>query len=390
MLQGIVNSIRRLIHQVVYAFLRYSHFFILLLFIGLIYVPLILYLQYPSLWDRLELELSDFILVILCATLILLFVLERHDILRGIVNSIRLVRQTLRAFFRYPKLVIPLLFSWLIYAPLILYLKYSFPWDQLEFSGFVLVICCIITILSFVLSMSCLTLLEMMQQIESGQRISIWRAFIDAAYRDLPKALPIIFIWAVIWTILTIIFAFLSRRKKHKDEERSLTLESAVRTLSGGGNRFSFNRAFIHSLNKSLRMSVFLIFPSIAWENLGPRQATRRGMRALSTHLSEFASGFVLSEFAALAVFLPPLILLWSADTYGLKFSAQVWATVLIYCAFAWSFSMFIVQMFAGELYLWHLKWEKAGKPGLKNKKRVNKLECVDKPSILDKVPEFV
>jgi hypothetical protein len=310
--------------------------------------------------------------------------------LQGIANSISLMRQTLRAFFRYPQLLIPLLFSWLVYAPLILYLKFSFPWDRFEYSGIILVILCATAILSAALSTSCFVLLEMIQQVESGKRISIWRAFIDAVYRDLPKALPIVFVWAIIWAILAIILAFVSKRKERGDENRSLTFESAARTLSGSGNRFSLTGSYIRSLNKSLRMSVFLIFPSIAWENLGPRKAIKRGMRALRTHLSEFASGFVLSEFVAFAVFLPPIILFRVTDAYDLSVTDKVWAAMLIYCGFAWSFSMFVEQMFAGELYLWHLKWEKAGKPGLKNKKRVNKLECVERPSLLDEVPEFV
>jgi hypothetical protein len=310
--------------------------------------------------------------------------------LRGIVNSISLIRHTLRTFFRYPQLVIPLLVSWLVYAPTVLYLEYYVPWRRLEYSEIFLVIFGAIVILSFALSISCLVLLEMVQQVESGQKIGVWRAFVDAVYHDLPKALPIIFVWAIIWAIFAIILAIVSKRDENGDESRSLTVESAARTLSGSGNRFSLTGSFIRSLNKSLRMSVFLIFPSIAWENVGPREAAKRGMRAIRIHLSEFASGFVLSGFVAFVVSLPPMIMFWTADTFDLSFSGRVWAMVLIYSGFAWSFAVFVEQMFAGELYLWHLKWEKAGKPGLKNKKRVNKLELVERPSLLDEVPEFL
>jgi hypothetical protein len=310
--------------------------------------------------------------------------------LQRIVNGVRLIRHALRTFLRYPQLVIPLLGSWSVYAPLVLYLEYYFPWDQLEFVEGILVCFCAILVLSFTLSLACFVVLEMVQHIESGRRVSVWLAFVDALRYDLPKALPIVFIWAILWLILAVIFAIVSGGKRRRRGEQSLTLKGAARTLSGSDDGFSLSGSYIRELNRGLRMFVFLIFPAIAWENLGPRKAMKRGLRALSTHPVEFSSGFVLSGFAALIVFLPPIVLLWATDTFSLVLSGAVWATVLIYCAFAWSFSIFVEQMFAGELYLWHLKWERAGKPGLKNKKRINKLECVERPSILDEVPEFM
>jgi len=53
-----------------------------------------------------------------------------------IKNGWDLIKTSILVFNRYPKFLIPLLITWLIYAPIILYLEYGFDWDFLSTGQF--------------------------------------------------------------------------------------------------------------------------------------------------------------------------------------------------------------------------------------------------------------
>jgi hypothetical protein len=175
------------------------------------------------------------------------------------------VRESILVFNRYPKFILPLLVVWIIYATIVLYLEYWFNWDAFTFSQVYLIIFGVIFIFAFLLSLSCSVLLELMQQLESGQQISFAEAFKITLTRNMIKILPIVLIWTVIWFILTVIQALLSKDKREKD---SFSAENAAKTLANY-NSISFSRAFFEALEKGVRMVVFLILPAIAWENMG-------------------------------------------------------------------------------------------------------------------------
>jgi hypothetical protein len=122
--------------------------------------------------------------------------------------------------------------------------------------------------------------------------------------------------------------------------------------------------AFIDALKKGVRMVMFLIMPAIAWDNLGFFAATKKGLSVLRAHLGDFASGYALTYAAAAIVFLPPWIIFElrtgrHSNPPLIHFSDSVWVVTTIYVGLAWSFCIYLEQMFMAQLYLWHMKWER-------------------------------
>jgi hypothetical protein len=124
---------------------------------------------------------------------------------------------------------------------------------------------------------------------------------------------------------------------------------------------FSLTQTFMRALKERVRLVVFLILPAIAWENMSFVEAAEKGLVVPKTHLGEFARGYALT-YAAAAV---------------------------IYCGLAWSFSLYLEQMFVAQLYLWHLKWErKFGVARLMKRPRPAFKE-IEPPALLAQVPAF-
>lgn len=305
----------------------------------------------------------------------------------GIKNGWDLIKDSIRVFYYHPKFLIPLLITWLIYAPIILYLEYGFNWDTLSFGQTFLFVFGIIFLFAFLLAFSCSMLLELIQQLESGQRMSLGKAFSHTLAHNILKITPIVIIWTIIWFILLILQAIFSKAKEIKKE--SFTAENAAKTLAGY-RTFSLSRAFFKALEKGVRMIVFLILPAIAWENLSFGKAIKKGIGVFKAHLSEFVSGFVLTWAAAVIIFLPPGILFYISDELGITFPTWVWVVTIIYIAFAWSYAIYLEQMFTAELYMWNLKWEKQIEKEKRLGKPLSKLRDVKRPSVLDEVPELL
>ena len=308
----------------------------------------------------------------------------------GIKNSWDLIKDSIRVFKHYPKFLIPLLVVWLIYAPVILYLEYSFNWDALSVGQIFLFVSGIIFLFAFLLAFSCSVLLELIQQLESGQKMSLIKAFSHTLAHNILKIIPLIIIWTIIWFILFILQAIFSKAEKRK--KGSFTAENAAKTLAGYRNLF-LSRAFFEGLEKGIRMIIFLILPAIAWENLSFGKAFKKGIGVFKTHLSEFVTGFVLTWAAAVIIFLPPAILFYISDQLeplGISFPTWVWIITIIYTAFAWSYSIYLEQMFTAELYLWHLKWERQIEEEKRLGKPLSKLKDVRRPSVLDEVSDLL
>lgn len=304
----------------------------------------------------------------------------------GIKNGSEVIKESLKVFRKHPMFLVPLFGCWTIYAPIIIYFTYFFPWKQYSTLQIFFIVFFIVFIFSSILSFSNLLLLELIQQLESGKRFNLVSAFFEVVSKDLIKALPITFIWVIIWFILTAIEALLSKIENRSGE---FSAENAAKTLAGY-ERFSLSRAFFEALQKGVRMIVFLILPAIAWEDKSPVKATKKGLGVLKTHLAEFTTGFALTELAAIIVFLPPVILFVISDEFEVTFPDFVWYIAIIYCAFAWSFSLFLEQMFAAELYLWHLIWEKECSIAKAENRELPKLREVKRPSVLDDVSDLL
>jgi hypothetical protein len=313
----------------------------------------------------------------------------RRTMFKGIRTASELIKQSLILLGKRPSLLVPLLTCWVLYAPIVLYFKFFFDWSPYPTSSVLLIVLGIITVFSLIIGVSCLILLELIEQIENNENVSVLNAFWSVIKSDFLRALPILLVWALLWFIIHVIQAFF-RRRNSSGKDENFSAQNAARTLAGMNSSWSLSGAFFEALKKGLRMIVFLILPAIAWEELSPISATKKGLSILRAHISEFATGFVLSEAVSVFAFLPAAIIVYVTDKFDIVLSNEVWFGVIIYCAFAWSFSLYIEQMFAAELYLWHMKWVEASEIAKKNKKSPPTFRRIKPPSILDDVPELV
>jgi hypothetical protein len=206
---------------------------------------------------------------------------------------------------------------------------------------------------------------------------------------DFPRALPILLLWPLIWFLITLVQVFTGKKSSH-DQDESFSAENAARTLTGVDTEFSFSAAFFQSLRKGVRMVVFLILPAIAWDELRPMHATRRGLHVLKAHLGIFAKGFILTDIASFIALFPAIILFYFSSEGKIHLPDEAWFGIILYSAFAWTLTFFMEQIYGAQLYLWHLKWVKAVKDAKANDTAPPDFQQVPQPSIMDDIPEFV
>lgn len=220
--------------------------------------------------------------------------------------------------------------------------------------------------------LSCLFLLELIQQIESGKNLSILVAVFDVIRQSAIKALPIAGIWAVLWFILLIF------TPKNRDDDTEASLRDAAETLSGANSPFSLS---VELFKKLMRMFFFLTLPAIAWEGKGPLSGFKQAFRIVKAHPVQFISTYALTLAAATLIALP-LVPFYVAAEAEVVLPAWAYIAVIIYSGIVWTTEIYLEQMSLGLLYLWHLKWEKNGAQG--------QLSDVPQPSLVDEVHELV
>ncbi len=307
---------------------------------------------------------------------------------QSVKDGSRLIKESIRTFNRHPKFIIPLLITWLIYAPIILYLEYSFNWDAFTHSQVLLIVFGIIFVFVFLLSFSCSMLLELIQQLELGKEMSVTNAFRYTLTHNTIRILPIVLVWTIIWFLILVIQAILSEDKEKKEEKESFNAENAAKTLAGY-QKFSLSHALLEALQKGVRMVVFLILPAIAWENLSFWKSVKKGVAVFKSNLSVFSTGFVLTGLATGLILLPSTLLFFISDKMDIMFPAWVWGITITYTAFGWSYSIYLEQMFAAELYLWNYKWEKEVAKAQAENRPIPSLNDISKPSVLDEVNDL-
>jgi len=302
------------------------------------------------------------------------------------------VVHAIAAFQKYPCLALPLLIVWLVYAPSVLYFKFYFHWNR-HSTGDVLVIAFFfIALLSLLILIACDVLLELIQQMEDGPP-SLMSAVAATFRKDLASILPLAMTWAFIWFALTLLEAVLSRRDEDDSGDPELNAHSAAEAIVNYGS-FSLSLVFLQALQKGVRMVAFLILPAIAWENMNFVQATLRGLVVLKNHLGEFARGYALTYAAAAVVFVPPGIVFLLGGRHRhmaplVHFPDAVWVATIIYCGLAWSFCLYLEQMFVAQLYLWHMKWERKFAVAQATKRPLPAFTDIEPPALLAKVPGF-
>lgn len=301
---------------------------------------------------------------------------------RGLKNGWDVINASIKAFFKYPILLIPLLSVWAIYAPTVIYFKWHFDWDIYSTVQTMWIVFFIIWGFALMLTLSCSVLLELIQEKETGKSFNLFKSLGETLTKNIVHILIISFIWAVIWFILTILEIILSNKNSSDDSEKE-TAENVAKTLAGADNASLLSLTF-DALKKGIRMIVFLIIPAFAWEDLGVGKSFKRGFSVLKKRVAEFISGYTLSYLAAFIVFLPPSIMFYMSGKLEIDFPEWSWVVCIIYIAFAWSYTIYLEQMFTAELYLWQLKWESEVRKAEKDGRTPPKFNEVARPSIID------
>ncbi|MGI6241860.1 MAG: hypothetical protein ACOYJW_08020 [Candidatus Omnitrophota bacterium] len=303
-----------------------------------------------------------------------------------IKNGWYLIKESGRVFGRHPKFLIPMVIVWCIYAPTVLYFKYAFDWNAHPTAQCFLIAFAIIFGFSLLISFACSMLLELIQQLESNRKVSVIKAFFSSIRFNAMQILPVAFAWSVIWFVLALIDALLS--KFRGENNQPFNAENSAKTLAGYRDASAVSIS-IEALKKGVRMVVFLILPGIAWDNLNFFQATKKGLVILRTHLSTFIAGFILTDLAAVIIFIMPAILFFLSDKFNVVFPDWVWFVTMIYIAFGWSYALYLEQLVMANLYLWNYKWEKEVARARREGRSIPTLEQIPCPSVLDEVYEL-
>jgi hypothetical protein len=312
--------------------------------------------------------------------------INHHQLFRSLNTGWEVINASTKAFWKHPLLLLPLFTVWGIYASTIIYFKWHFNWDDYSNNHKYLIGFLITFGFAFLLSISCSILLELIQQNETGKRFNLFKSLAETFTKNLIQILVLSFIWAVIWFLLMVIEMFLSRRKSSlKDEEE--TAENIAKTLANSeGNFLSFS---FEALKKGIRMIVFLIMPAFAWENYGIGKSIRRGLAILKQRSTQFISAYTLSYLAAAIVFLPPAIM-YKLSSKNIIFPESAWILCIFYLAFAWSYTIYLEQMMTAELYLRHLKWERAVLEAKSQGKKLPRFYQIRAASLLDKQADLI
>jgi hypothetical protein len=308
---------------------------------------------------------------------------------QGLKDGLSIIKMTNKVLFKYPKLLLPLIIAWIIQVPVILYFTFwindsNILLDSYFFTSFVGVL-----VLSINMSFSAMTLLKMLEQIEINNEISLFKAMWHTYDISMLRAFPIILIWAILWFIVIIIQALTSDKKNKRKKNMEMNTKNVAKALSGF-QKFSLSRALFEAVKTGLRMAVFLIFPAIVWEEDNWSTSIKKGLGVLRFHYKQFAAGFVLTQASAALVFLPAAIFFYidGKESIG-EFPDFVWHIVIVYTSFAWSYSIYIEQMFVADLYLWHKIWQRECDVAESNGEPLPELSDVSSPSFLDGVDEL-
>lgn len=302
-------------------------------------------------------------------------------------RTVSILIDTLKQLLRHPLLLIPIMIGWIYYASAIIYFDYHFNWDSYTFNQGMLIIFLILLSFCFVFSLSSFILLEIIEQIETNNKVNLLKALSDAIFIDTYKALPIIFIWAIIYFILEILEAIFSRRNKDNNH-KTASYENIAGTLSGYDS-FSLTSLSFDIVKSGIRLIVFFIFPAIAWEDENCIGAIKKGTSAIKEHFQELLTGFISIEFVALILGIPAGIMLSLSEHKIMTFSDTAWLYLILYIAFASSLYLYLQQMFVASLYLWIIKWKRAVRKAKLAKMPIPELKDITPPSLLDNIPDL-
>ncbi len=256
------------------------------------------------------------------------------------------LKDSLAFIFKRPLFLVPIFFSWLVYVSVVLYLRYWHgPFDISD----AIYLLPYILLITYSICFANMLMLELLHQEDRGLQLSLGGAIHETLFRDSIKAIPIAFIWAIVWLVLVILQALTGRKNRAKAES---SLRDTARTLSGtDSGPFRWKSLGLSMLEKLVRMISFLSLPAIAWEDKGPFQAISGAFVMIRKNPVQFLSAYTLTGVAAFIMALP-LIPIFIGDDNGVVYSSLTWTLVIIYEGIIWTLSIYLEQMTVGLLYL--------------------------------------
>jgi len=293
----------------------------------------------------------------------------------GLADGWDIFTNSITFLFKKPVFIIPILFSWVVYATAIIYFRYYFPFPG-DFFLDLAYIYLLILFLTITICIANLMMLEFIQQVESGDKICFGKAVKEAVSFDLIRMLPIALVWSILWFIIVILRALTSRKKSNN--KSGPTAKDIAYTLNDAEwGPLSWLGLGLDLVEKLIRMVVFLILPAIAWENQGPISAWRKAQDILKKHTVQFLTAYSLT-LAASVIMGIPLAIIFTLDKEGVEFSTVFWTGVILYEGIVWTLGVYLEQMTTAILYLWHMKWLKNGAKG--------NLSSIPKPGLFDHI----
>jgi hypothetical protein len=293
-----------------------------------------------------------------------------------IVHALSMVGSSLRAFARYPSLFAAVgvvwvglvVAGWLALPPVLDLFDSSAMDSQTTFWLAIAALgVCVFAVAGVALSFGCLVVLERVRQIEMDEPASLTGAF-GSALTNTVRALPLVLLWSVLWLAISAVGMLLGG-----DDDRD-----------GGDRLVDWS---VRAACDAMRMLVFCSLPALAWEVGGsPWGAVRRGMAVARRHKAEFGVGLMLSELAGAIAFLP-CAGVGVAYMSGVDVPEMAWLGAVALSLLLWTFVMLVQQLYAAELYVWHLLWEDASARSLAAGEAPIAPEAVTRPSLLDGVP---
>jgi hypothetical protein len=296
-----------------------------------------------------------------------------------IVHALKMAVAALRAFSRYPSLFVAVGVVWgglaaagWLALPHVLDLFDSPAMDSQTTFWLTMAMVGLGTfaVAGVALSFGCLVVLERVRQIEMDEPRSLTGA-LGSALANTVRALPLVLVWSVLW----------------------LAVNALGILLAGGdddGDRGAGDRVVDWSLraaSDAMRTLVFCSLPALAWEVGGsPLGAVRRGMAVARRHKAEFGLGLLLSDLAG-QIALLPIGGIVAAYLGGVELPEVAWVGGVALGLLLWTFLMLVQQLYAAELYVWHLLWEDASARSIAAGETPLAPDAVTRPSLLDGVP---
>lgn len=157
----------------------------------------------------------------------------------GISNGIALIKRSIQVFMKYPDFAIPLACVWVVYAFVVIYIEFLYPWDRFGSDVNLLFCLGVFLLLSLLYGFSALVLLELIQQVETDQPVSFGKAANAAFQQDMLKALPVLLLWVALQFVVFVLQLLLKATIGRLRRRSGISLENAARTLAGEGSILS-------------------------------------------------------------------------------------------------------------------------------------------------------